>query len=97
MQQGSLTLSQFIEYNQVNEEYYGYYILEGGLSMGQKITEDMTIAQVLRLKPNSVKVFMEVGMHCFGCGAATGESVAQAAMVHGVDLNKLLADLNNVH
>jgi len=61
-----------------------------------KITKDMTIAQVLRLKPETLKVFMAAGMHCIGCGAATGESVAQAAMVHGIDVDKLLADLNSV-
>ncbi|HAA37903.1 MAG TPA: disulfide oxidoreductase [Firmicutes bacterium] len=62
----------------------------------QTITQDMTIAQVLRLKPNSIKVFMEVGMHCFGCAVANKETVAEAAVAHGVDVNKLLADLNNV-
>ena len=56
--------------------------------------QDMTIAQVLRLKlPIPIKVFMEVGMHCFGCAVANKETVAEAAVVaHGVDVNKLLAD-----
>ncbi|NLZ92577.1 MAG: DUF1858 domain-containing protein [Firmicutes bacterium] len=62
----------------------------------QKITKDMTIAEVLRLNPKTLKVFMAAGMHCIGCGAATGESVAQAAMVHGIDADKLLAELNKV-
>ena len=60
----------------------------------QKITQDMKISQVLRLKHNSIKVFMEVGMPA-GCAVANKETVAEAC-AHGVDVNKLLADLNNV-
>ena len=33
---------------------------------------------------------MSYGMHCLGCPGATGESVEQAAMVHGFDADKLL-------
>jgi hybrid cluster-associated redox disulfide protein len=54
------------------------------------------LQKVLRLNPKTLKVFMAAGMHCIGCGAATGESVAQAAMVHGIDADKLLAELNKV-
>lgn len=34
------------------------------------------------------------GMHCFGCAMAHGETVAEAVAVHGEDLDKLLAKLN---
>jgi hybrid cluster-associated redox disulfide protein len=36
-------------------------------------------------------------MHCLSCPGATGESVEQAAMVHGFDANQLLEDLNKVN
>ena len=35
-------------------------------------------------------------MHCLSCPGATGESVEQAAMVHGFDVNQILEDLNKV-
>jgi hybrid cluster-associated redox disulfide protein len=60
----------------------------------EKITKDMTIGEVLRHNAKTAQVFMRHGMHCLGCAAATGESIAQAAAVHGIELNKLLAELN---
>jgi hybrid cluster-associated redox disulfide protein len=64
------------------------------LSHHEKITKDMTIGEVLRHNANTAQVFMRHGMHCLGCAAATGESIAQAAAVHGIELNKLLTELN---
>jgi hybrid cluster-associated redox disulfide protein len=60
-----------------------------------KIDSDMTIAQILKEKPDSAKVLQEFGMHCIGCAVAAGESLEDAAKVHGIDLHKLLEKLNN--
>ncbi|QNO13586.1 DUF1858 domain-containing protein [Alkalicella caledoniensis] len=60
------------------------------------ITKEMTIREVLQKDPKTADVFMKYGMHCLGCPSATGESVAQAAMVHGIDVDKLIEDLNKV-
>jgi len=60
------------------------------------ITKEMTIREVLQKDPKTADVFMKYGMHCLGCPSATGESVAQAAMVHGIDVDKLMEDLNKV-
>ncbi|MDW7650794.1 MAG: DUF1858 domain-containing protein [Bacillota bacterium] len=60
----------------------------------KNITKDMTIADVLRQKPAAAQVLMRHGMHCLGCATASGETIAQAAVVHGIDLDKLLAQLN---
>lgn len=61
-----------------------------------KITKDMTIAQVLRAYPQTADVFRNYGMHCLSWPGATGESVEQAAMVHGFDADQILDDLNKV-
>ena len=37
---------------------------------------------------------MGIGMQCLGCPASRGETVEQACMVHGVDVEKLLALVN---
>lgn len=60
------------------------------------ITKDMTIREVLQKDPRTADVLMKYGMHCLGCPSATGESVGQAAMVHGIDVDKLMEDLNKV-
>ena len=59
-----------------------------------KITADMTIAEVLQAEPDIAPVFFEFGMHCLGCPVSRGETVAQAAQVHGVDPEEMLAKLN---
>ena len=59
------------------------------------ITKDMTIAEALRVKPAAAQVFMSHGMHCLGCATAAGETIAQAAVVHGIDLDGLLTQLNS--
>ena len=59
-----------------------------------EITKDMTIGEVLRVKPEAAEVLFSIGMHCLGCPAAQSETIEEAAMVHGIDLEQLLADLN---
>ncbi|AKL97344.1 hybrid cluster protein-associated redox disulfide protein [Clostridium aceticum] len=59
-----------------------------------KITENMTIMQVLQQDRDSAAVFMKYGLHCLGCPGATMESIADAGKVHGIDVSKLVEDLN---
>lgn len=59
-----------------------------------KITADMTIAEVLQIAPDIAPVFFEFGMHCLGCPVSRGETVEQAAAVHGVDADEMLDKLN---
>lgn len=59
-----------------------------------KITKDMTIGDVVRQYPTSVEVLMGFGMGCVGCPSAQAETLEEAAMVHGLDLEKLMTALN---
>ena len=61
-----------------------------------QFTKDMTVAQILRANPKTAEVFLRYGMHCLSCPGATGESVEQAAMVHGFDADQILDDLKKV-
>ena len=54
------------------------------------ITKDMTIGEILVNKPEVAPILMEAGMHCLGCPAAQGESLEEAAMVHGMDIDSLM-------
>lgn len=58
-----------------------------------EITKDMTIGEILRAKPEVAPVLLNAGMHCLGCPSAQGESLAEAAMVHGLDVDALMAEI----
>ena len=58
-----------------------------------KITKDMTIGEILIANPEVAPVLMEAGMHCLGCPSAQGESLAEAAFVHGMDIDALMAKI----
>ncbi len=64
--------------------------------MEQKITKDTIIADVIKINPNAGEILMSYGMHCLGCAIAHGETVGQAAEVHGADLQAMLDELNNI-
>ena len=59
-----------------------------------KVTKDMTIAQVIQIDQNVVPILLDAGMHCIGCPSAQGESLVEAALVHGIDADKLVEDIN---
>ncbi len=60
----------------------------------QKITKDMTIGEILNVDYNLAGVLMGGGMHCIGRPSSQGETLEEAAMVHGIDPELLLARLN---
>ena len=51
------------------------------------ISKEMTIGEMLRTNPAVAPILMEAGMHCLGCPSAQGETLEEAAMVHGMDIN----------
>jgi len=59
-----------------------------------KITKDMIIAEILEVNQNLAGILMASGMHCIGCPSAQGESLEEAAGVHGMDVNVLVDRLN---
>ena len=58
------------------------------------ITKDMTIGQLLMMDRGCAVVLMEAGMHCVGCPASAGETLEEAAAVHGFDVDALVDKLN---
>ena len=59
-----------------------------------KITKDTIIGDILDIAPDTAPIFLSIGMHCLGCPSSRGETVEQAGMVHGVDVEALLDKLN---
>lgn len=64
--------------------------------MANKITENTLIFDALQINPKAAEILMANGMHCLGCALAHGETVGEAAGVHGVDLEKMLQELNDI-
>lgn len=59
-----------------------------------RITPEMTIADVVQQKPEAVAILADYGMGCIMCMGAMAETLAEGAMMHGVDINELLEKLN---
>ena len=57
-------------------------------------TKDTIISEVLMTAPHSAPLFQSIGMHCLGCAMASGETLAEACMVHGVDADAFIERLN---
>ena len=62
--------------------------------MAQVVTKDMIIADILAIDPGNAAILMAAGMHCIGCPASQGESLEEAAMVHGIDSDELVTKIN---
>ena len=58
------------------------------------ITKDLTIGEIIRIKENAPQILMGFGMGCVGCPSAQAETIAEAATVHGLNLDDLLEALN---
>lgn len=63
----------------------------------KKITKDMMICEILDMNPELEEVFISHGLNCVGCPGSSGENLQDAAEGHGVDLGKLLEDLNRAN
>ena len=62
--------------------------------MLKEVTKDMLIGEILQADATVAPILMASGMHCIGCPASQGESIAEAAMVHGIDPDALVDEIN---
>lgn len=59
-----------------------------------KIEKDTKIGELLEKAPEKADILLEAGMHCLGCPASQAETLEEACMVHGIDVNELVNELN---
>ena len=59
-----------------------------------EVTKETTIGDILDADTDTAQFFLSMGMHCLGCPSARGESIEDACMVHGVDPDEFVAELN---
>ena len=60
-----------------------------------QVTKQMLIGELIQLDPNIAGVLMRAGMHCIGCPSSQMESLEEAAMVHGMDVDVLVEQIND--
>ena len=84
-----LDFRQGFGYNTTIPNFGGFYTMA-------QITKDTIIGDILDIAPQTAPIFFSIGMHCLGCPASRGETVEEACMVHGVDVNELLEKLNSL-
>lgn len=66
------------------------------IAMGQPITHDHVIGDILKAYPQTEKVFRKYyGAACFSCPGQATETIRQSALMHNVNENEILSDLNN--
>ena len=59
-----------------------------------QVTKNTLIGEAIRMDQGIIPILMGAGMHCIGCPSAQGESLAEAAMVHGIDPDALVNAVN---
>ncbi len=58
------------------------------------VTKDSIIGDILDYDTDTARFFFEIGMHCLGCPASRGETIAEACAVHGTNADELIAKIN---
>ncbi len=58
-----------------------------------EITKNTTMGEMLNYDRGIAMILMQSGMHCVGCPASIGESLEEACMVHGIDSDAVLAQI----
>ena len=62
--------------------------------MAVNITKEMTMGELLSIDRGVAVVLMNARMHCIGCPSSIGESLEEACMVHGIEVDELLKNIN---
>lgn len=59
-----------------------------------KIEKTTKIGELLENAPEKAEILLNAGMHCLGCPASQEETIEEACMVHGIDVEEIIEQLN---
>ena len=59
-----------------------------------KIEKTTKIGELIENAPEKAEILLAAGMHCLGGPSAQAETLEEACMVHGIDVDELVAKLN---
>ena len=54
----------------------------------------MHAGDLLQIDQNVAPLLLNIGMHCLGCPSSQMETIEEAAMVHGLDPDDLVVEIN---
>ena len=60
-----------------------------------KVSKDSMIGELLQIDEGVAPILLNIGMHCLGCPSSQMETIEQAAMVHGIDSEMLVDEINS--
>lgn len=60
-----------------------------------QVTKDTMIGDLLRIDAGVAPILLNIGMHCLGCPSSQMETIEEAAMVHGINADELVAEINH--
>lgn len=60
----------------------------------KKVDKDMIIADIIEMDDSLIPLLLNIGMHCIGCASSLGETLEEAAYVHGFDPDDLCEMIN---
>ena len=60
-----------------------------------KVTKDTMIGELLQINADIAPLLLGIGMHCLGCPSAQMETIAEAAMVHGMNIDDLMKNMED--
>ena len=59
-----------------------------------RVTKDTMIGDLLQIDQNVAPLLLNIGMHCLGCPSSQMETIAEAAIVPGIDPDDLVVEIN---
>jgi len=58
-----------------------------------QVTKEMLIKDILEVDRELAVILMNHGMRCVGCPSAASETLEEAAMVHGINVDELMEEM----
>lgn len=62
--------------------------------MAAQVTKTTMIGELLQIDEEVAPILLNIGMHCLGCPSSQMETIEEAAMVHGIDADSLVEQIN---
>ncbi len=62
--------------------------------MSNKVEKNTLVGEAVMMGPGVVQILQSNGMGCLGCPSARFESLEDACMVHGMNADKLVSEIN---
>ena len=59
-----------------------------------QVNKSTMIGELLTIDAEVAPILLNIGMHCLGCPSSQMGTIEQAAMVHGIDADDLVEEIN---